>query len=210
MSQGSCCCGLPAHKDTLQGPLISPLPQLSVPFFTFLLPVLEKHQHFACFSWQDMALGTKGDLQESSSAARDGGTIQLPLAGLNKAAECSQCPISLGYIEDAAYMVACLQPFCFACIKDWARSRARCPLCRQPFDLLLHSVQADNDYKEYVVPLSTHHWKDAVRERVWSRCPQRHDNLHSSATDNTPSAGRRGPVGSHEAQRQGTALGLSS
>uniref|UniRef100_A0A8B9MF30 RING-type E3 ubiquitin transferase n=1 Tax=Accipiter nisus TaxID=211598 RepID=A0A8B9MF30_9AVES len=67
-------------------------------------------------------------------------------------AECSQCPICLGCIEDAAYMVVCLQPFCFACIKDWARSRARCPLCRQPFDLLMHSVQADNDYKEYVVP----------------------------------------------------------
>uniref|UniRef100_A0A8C3K6G6 RING-type E3 ubiquitin transferase n=1 Tax=Calidris pygmaea TaxID=425635 RepID=A0A8C3K6G6_9CHAR len=43
-----------------------------------------------------------------------------------------------------AYMAFCLHQFCFTCIKEWARRRARCPLCRKHFNLVLHSVQADD------------------------------------------------------------------
>lgn len=36
--QDGCCCCFPAHKETLQGALIAPLPKLSGPFFAFPLP----------------------------------------------------------------------------------------------------------------------------------------------------------------------------
>uniref|UniRef100_A0A8C3K882 RING-type E3 ubiquitin transferase n=1 Tax=Calidris pygmaea TaxID=425635 RepID=A0A8C3K882_9CHAR len=61
-------------------------------------------------------------------------------SGLEEAAEYSQCPICLGNIEDTAYVAFCLHQFCFTCIKEWARRRARCPLCRKHFNLVLHSL----------------------------------------------------------------------
>ena len=129
-----------------------------------------------------MASGTEEDLEESGCAATDGGTSQLPQAGLEKAAECSWCPIYLGDIKDTAYAAFCLRRFCFASIEDGTKRRARCLLCRQPFDLLLHSVQVNNSYTEYMVPLSNCLRRDVVRERVQSRSPQWHNNLHSSVS----------------------------
>lgn len=73
-----------------------------------------------------MASGTEEDLEESGCAARDGGTSQLPQAGLEEAAECSWCPIYLGDIKDTAYVAFCLHRFCFACIEDRTKRRARC------------------------------------------------------------------------------------
>lgn len=78
--------------------------------------------------------------------------------------------------------------------------------CR-PFDLLLHSVQVNDSYMEYMVPLSNRLRRDVVRERVQSRSPQQHNILHSSAINDTPSTDREGTVGSHQAERHGTAPG---
>lgn len=52
-------------------------------------------------------------------------------------------------------MPSCLHCFCFSCIQKWATRTALCPLCRQPFDRVLHTVRADDDYQEYVVRSST-------------------------------------------------------
>lgn len=57
-------------------------------------------------------------------------------------------------ISHAAYVDGCLHSFCFGCIQQWAARKAVCPLCRRPFDRVLHTVRADDDYQEYVVSSS--------------------------------------------------------
>lgn len=46
----------------------------------FLVLARDKLQCFARLSWQDTVSGAEEDMVESSSAARDGGTSQLPQA----------------------------------------------------------------------------------------------------------------------------------
>lgn len=70
---------------------------------------------------------------ESSSAARDGDTSQMPWAGLEEAAECSQHPICLGSMEDAAYVAFCMHQFCFAHIKKWAQKQSYVPTLQAAF-----------------------------------------------------------------------------
>ncbi|KAK4832394.1 hypothetical protein QYF61_022249 [Mycteria americana] len=147
-----------------------------------------------------MVRGTEKALEERSSAAR-AGTSQRPPAGPSETAANYRCPICLGDIENAAYMAFCLHRFCFTCIWQWARGRDACPLCRQPF-------KADNNYKEYMVGLSTHRRRNTTRIR--SRSPQRHYNLCRRSTDYDPSAGKMGPVGRNQEQKDNVASGPSN
>lgn len=93
-----------------------------------------------------MACGAEEALQESGSATpagTSGGQWEAAAAGL--------CPICLGDVDNAAHVDTCLHTFCFGCIQQWAAVRAACPLCRQRFDRILHTVRADDDYEEYAV-----------------------------------------------------------
>lgn len=69
-------------------------------------------------------------------------------------------PFCLRGIKDTAYVDFCLHRFSFACNREWAGGRARCPHCRERFNLLLHLVQVDDHYEEYVVPSSSRHCKE--------------------------------------------------
>ena len=149
-------------------------------------------------------------MAESGSAARAGGVSQPPQAGPAEAAADSQCPICLGDIKKAAYVAFCLHCFCFACIRQWARRTAACPVCRQPFEQLLHSVRGDDDYEEYVVGLPPRLRRRMAMERARSRSPQRRYNLRRRPTTSRPAAGRSGPGGPDSAQRQGAAPGPSN
>ncbi|RMC19437.1 hypothetical protein DUI87_04048 [Hirundo rustica rustica] len=90
-----------------------------------------------------MARGAEEVLQESGSAtpAGTGG-------GQREAAAAGLCPICLGDVDNAAHVDTCLHTFCFGCIRQWAAVRAACPLCRQRFGRILHTVRADDDYEE--------------------------------------------------------------
>ncbi|XP_046725526.1 E3 ubiquitin-protein ligase Topors isoform X1 [Silurus meridionalis] len=63
----------------------------------------------------------------------------------------SKCPICLDRFVNVASVERCLHRFCFRCIREWAKNKAECPLCKQPFRSIFHSVRAENDFKEYVV-----------------------------------------------------------
>uniref|UniRef100_A0A3B1IL90 E3 ubiquitin-protein ligase Topors n=1 Tax=Astyanax mexicanus TaxID=7994 RepID=A0A3B1IL90_ASTMX len=63
----------------------------------------------------------------------------------------SKCPICLDRFNNAASLDRCLHRFCFRCIHEWSKNKAECPLCKQPFRSIFHSVKAENDFKEFVV-----------------------------------------------------------
>ncbi|XP_077400253.1 uncharacterized protein LOC144034932 [Vanacampus margaritifer] len=63
----------------------------------------------------------------------------------------SKCPICLDRFNNMAYLNRCLHRFCFRCIQEWSHNKAECPLCKQPFASILHSVRAEDDFKEYTL-----------------------------------------------------------
>ncbi|CAH2293985.1 E3 ubiquitin- ligase Topors [Pelobates cultripes] len=63
----------------------------------------------------------------------------------------SKCPICLDRFDNVSHLDQCLHRFCFRCIQEWAKNKAECPLCKQPFHSIFHSVRAEDDFKEYVL-----------------------------------------------------------
>lgn len=63
----------------------------------------------------------------------------------------SKCPICLDRFDNVSHLDRCLHRFCFCCIQEWAKNKAECPLCKQPFNSIIHSVRAEDDFKEYVL-----------------------------------------------------------
>ncbi|KAK2863411.1 hypothetical protein Q5P01_002944 [Channa striata] len=63
----------------------------------------------------------------------------------------SKCPICLDRFNNLAYLDRCLHRFCFPCIQEWSHNKPECPLCKQPFTSILHSVRAEDDFKEYTL-----------------------------------------------------------
>nr|XP_061810964.1 E3 ubiquitin-protein ligase Topors-like [Nerophis lumbriciformis] len=61
----------------------------------------------------------------------------------------SKCPICLDRFDNVAYLNSCLHRFCFGCIQEWSRTKAECPLCKQPFASILHSVRSEDDFQKY-------------------------------------------------------------
>ncbi|XP_030644159.1 topoisomerase I binding, arginine/serine-rich a [Chanos chanos] len=61
----------------------------------------------------------------------------------------SKCPICLDRFKNMAYLDLCLHKFCFRCIHEWSKNKAECPLCKQPFNSIYHSIKAENDFKTY-------------------------------------------------------------
>lgn len=61
----------------------------------------------------------------------------------------SKCPICLDVFNNIAYLDICLHKFCFRCIHEWSKNKAECPLCKQPFNSIYHSIKSENDYKQY-------------------------------------------------------------
>ncbi|XP_037127671.1 topoisomerase I binding, arginine/serine-rich a [Syngnathus acus] len=69
-----------------------------------------------------------------------------------KAAEVSpdsKCPICLDVFNNIAYLDICLHKFCFRCIHEWSKNKAECPLCKQPFNSIYHSIKSEQDFKQY-------------------------------------------------------------
>ncbi|NXT95236.1 TOPRS ligase, partial [Anhinga rufa] len=62
-----------------------------------------------------------------------------------------RCPVCLDSWDDAAYVMPCLHQFCCPCILRWAESKPECPLCKRRVQSIVHSVRADNDFKEVVI-----------------------------------------------------------
>lgn len=61
----------------------------------------------------------------------------------------SKCPICLDVFNNISYLDICLHKFCFRCIHEWSKNKAECPLCKQPFNSIYHSIKSENDYKQF-------------------------------------------------------------
>ncbi|OCU00902.1 E3 ubiquitin-protein ligase Topors [Xenopus laevis] len=80
------------------------------------------------------------------------GTSKLQSHGTSAdASPDSKCPICLDRFDNVSHLDRCLHRFCFRCIQEWAKNKAECPLCKQPFYSIFHSVKAEDDFKEYVL-----------------------------------------------------------
>ncbi|XP_034543813.1 topoisomerase I binding, arginine/serine-rich a [Notolabrus celidotus] len=61
----------------------------------------------------------------------------------------SKCPICLDVFNNIAYLDLCLHKFCFRCIHEWSKNKAECPLCKQPFHSIYHTIKSEQDFKKY-------------------------------------------------------------
>lgn len=61
----------------------------------------------------------------------------------------SKCPICLDIFNNISYLDRCLHKFCFCCIQEWSKNKAECPLCKQPFNSIYHSIKSEQDFKQY-------------------------------------------------------------
>ncbi|XP_053478191.1 topoisomerase I binding, arginine/serine-rich a [Ictalurus furcatus] len=59
----------------------------------------------------------------------------------------SKCPICLDRFRNVSYADRCFHRFCFRCILEWGKNKAECPLCKQPFSSVYHSVRSEDDFK---------------------------------------------------------------
>ncbi|KAJ7423911.1 hypothetical protein BTVI_08150 [Pitangus sulphuratus] len=64
----------------------------------------------------------------------------------------NRCPICLESSEEPSYMLPCLHRFCYPCIQRWAERKPECPLCKRRILSIMHSVRADDDFEELVLP----------------------------------------------------------
>ncbi|XP_029907847.1 topoisomerase I binding, arginine/serine-rich a [Myripristis murdjan] len=61
----------------------------------------------------------------------------------------SKCPICLDTFSNISYLDLCLHKFCFRCIHEWSKNKAECPLCKQPFNSIYHSIKSEQEFKKY-------------------------------------------------------------
>ncbi|XP_067258599.1 topoisomerase I binding, arginine/serine-rich a [Chanodichthys erythropterus] len=61
----------------------------------------------------------------------------------------SKCPICLDHFKNISYLDVCLHKFCFCCIHEWSKNKAECPLCKQPFNSIYHSIKSEDNYKRF-------------------------------------------------------------
>uniref|UniRef100_A0A0A9YPP8 E3 ubiquitin-protein ligase Topors n=1 Tax=Lygus hesperus TaxID=30085 RepID=A0A0A9YPP8_LYGHE len=59
------------------------------------------------------------------------------------------CPICLGEITNKAVTDSCLHSFCFSCLSEWSKVKPECPLCKQKFSIIYHTIKSMGDYQEY-------------------------------------------------------------
>eukprot|EP00842_Homolaphlyctis_polyrhiza_P003197 jgi/Hompol1/3879/HPOL_006799-RA len=57
-----------------------------------------------------------------------------------------RCSICLAIFEDKARLNLCLHGFCFECIKRWSAVSRQCPLCKRPFEFVIHHIASETDF----------------------------------------------------------------
>ncbi|KAM4638123.1 E3 ubiquitin-protein ligase Topors isoform 2-T2 [Amazona ochrocephala] len=87
------------------------------------------------------------EFSEDSSFSPKASTSKLP----TDASPDSKCPICLDRFDNVAYLDRCLHRFCFRCVQEWSKNKAECPLCKQPFFSIFHTIRAEDDFKEYIL-----------------------------------------------------------
>eukprot|EP00730_Choanoeca_flexa_P006480 TRINITY_DN12161_c1_g12_i1.p1 TRINITY_DN12161_c1_g12~~TRINITY_DN12161_c1_g12_i1.p1 ORF type:complete len:557 (+),score=122.78 TRINITY_DN12161_c1_g12_i1:297-1967(+) len=62
------------------------------------------------------------------------------------------CPICLSReMEDRALADVCFHSFCFECLQAWSKVNPSCPLCKQPFNSIIHNIQSETLFDQYPI-----------------------------------------------------------
>ncbi|XP_036430674.1 topoisomerase I binding, arginine/serine-rich a [Colossoma macropomum] len=102
----------------------------------------------------------------------------------------SKCPICLDQFKNISYVDKCLHRFCFRCIHEWSKNKAECPLCKQPFSSIYHSIKAEDDFKQYDLrPSENGSFGSLAGQRFRYRTTLTGDRRHERRTSPPPDHG---------------------
>jgi hypothetical protein len=102
---------------------------------------------------------TGGEQAEKSNASPEQPTRQ------ESASPDSKCSICLGELTNKSFTDVCFHTFCFECLREWAKVRAICPLCKQAFTSIIHSVRSFSDYEQTPIPSAANRAAAAAEEQ---------------------------------------------
>lgn len=117
---------------------------------------------------------TKG-ASDSAPGPSEATTVQRPSSRNSSSPETS-CVICLEEPSNKAIPDSCFHQFCYSCIVEWANVSAKCPLCKQAFSSIKHSIKSSEHYDRYVVDVqprtpeiaSVHDTRISVRDATSS------------------------------------------
>ncbi|XP_071607628.1 serine/arginine repetitive matrix protein 5-like [Heliangelus exortis] len=149
--------------------------------------------------------------REDSTASPAASTSQVPQGVLLDDFKDNICPICQDSISNEARVKSCGHRYCFPCIREWSCRKAICPLCRRPFNHLLHKLgphsyelhdvtlykreraqnhsaesrqQGSSGLQPHRATSGDHTGSHArVPERDQSRSPRQHSNDHDRASE---------------------------
>ncbi|XP_065296453.1 E3 ubiquitin-protein ligase Topors-like isoform X2 [Dermacentor albipictus] len=103
--------------------------------------------------WHRIGDSPDGDSAGNPSGSKLGPTDATPErpSSRNTSSPEDSCAICLGAPENKSFTDSCFHQFCFACLAEWAKVKAECPLCKQRFKSIIHSVRSLEDYDQYFV-----------------------------------------------------------
>lgn len=103
--------------------------------------------------WRRINDSPNGDSRGSHSSFKLGPTDPTPErpSSRNTGSPEESCAICLGQPENKSFTDSCFHQFCFSCLAEWAKVKAECPLCKQRFKSIIHSVRSLEDYDQYFV-----------------------------------------------------------
>ncbi|CAN8004314.1 unnamed protein product [Ixodes hexagonus] len=114
--------------------------------------------------------GTKqGATEGGNASASIGATVASPISKVERGEASPErpssrdssspentCAICLGKPENKSFTDSCFHTFCFGCLAEWAKLKPECPLCKQRFKSIIHSVRSLEDYDQYFLSEEQH------------------------------------------------------
>ncbi|XP_050460237.1 E3 ubiquitin-protein ligase Topors-like [Cataglyphis hispanica] len=91
---------------------------------------------------QEEPIKSEAPVQNPNSSDRSDGATSPP----------PNCSICLGKLVNTSFTDSCLHQFCFNCLLEWSKIKTECPLCKQTFKSIIHSVRSEEDYAQYHIP----------------------------------------------------------
>ncbi|KAK2533995.1 hypothetical protein Q9233_004532 [Columba guinea] len=122
-------------------------------------------------------MASEEDSPRDGTSSPAASTSQEPQAMPLDASDNLMCPICQDSIHDQASVSWCGHLFCYACILEWSRRRAVCPICRWPFYYIYRKV-GDDTYVVYDIEPSTSSASHA-REGTPGPCSAERNRHHS-------------------------------
>ncbi|XP_075451775.1 E3 ubiquitin-protein ligase Topors-like [Ascaphus truei] len=135
--------------QALKAALVS-APILVAPDYTKQFLVQTDASDYGISAVLSQVMASTEELTVDGSCAPQAGTSQVHSMPTALSPD-SKCSICMERFNNVSHLDQCRHRFCFNCIQEWAKTKAECPLCKQPFRFNFHSIQADDEYKQYIL-----------------------------------------------------------